>query len=84
MPKRADADLLSPEWRRLVMCRKKDADFLAGCKLCGSHENLRLDHVIERKDGGAAFDPANTQWLCNACNVRKGARAKRRRAGLAR
>lgn len=40
------------------------------------------DHIVERKDGGAEFDPANGQCLCGSCHSRKTAaeRAKRMKA----
>lgn len=34
------------------------------------------DHIVERADGGALYDQANGQCLCNAHNVLKGNRAR--------
>lgn len=41
------------------------------------------DHIIELKDGGDPFDPANGQCHCIEHNTRKGiqARAARRQGG---
>jgi 5-methylcytosine-specific restriction endonuclease McrA len=32
------------------------------------------DHILAIRDGGAVFDPANHQSLCNSCNAAKSAR----------
>lgn len=32
---------------------------------------LVTDHIVSLRDGGARLDPANSQSLCNACNVAK-------------
>ena len=45
-------------------------------------ERLILDHVVERKDGGAPLDPANTQWLTFSELQAKTEREKRRRSCL--
>jgi 5-methylcytosine-specific restriction protein A len=37
------------------------------------------DHIVERKDGGAALDPNNGQCLCVAHNTLKGNQARRAR-----
>ena len=37
------------------------------------------DHIVERKDGGADFDPLNVRLLCAACHNRKTARERTRR-----
>lgn len=36
---------------------------------------LIADHIVERRDGGADFDPLNVRLLCVACHNRKTARA---------
>ena len=83
-PKKADAVLLSPAWKALHDKRMKDPDYALGCAWpgCESHDNLRLDHVTERRDGGAELDGANTQWLCNRHNIAKAVMAKRKRNAL--
>lgn len=43
------------------------------CKHCGSHKDLRADHIIpESKGGPTTVD--NLQTLCVRCNSRKGTR----------
>ena len=40
------------------------------CKICGSRDNLQLDHIIPREDGGTD-DPENLQVLCKKCHAKK-------------
>lgn len=40
------------------------------CRYCGSDENLQIDHIISRKNGGT-HDLENLQVLCRDCNLRK-------------
>lgn len=86
-PKRADAELQTPEhrgWRQAVLR-------LAGYQ-CQAIENGRrctvvypdrlfADHVLERKDGGAPLDVRNGQCLCGRHHTLKTneERAKRMR-----
>lgn len=68
----------SPEhraWRAAVL--KKDR-FV--CQGEGPHNGpLHADHIVERSDGGAEFDPANGRALCQACHNRKTAAARAER-----
>lgn len=43
------------------------------CCHCGSTKNLQFDHVIPRALGGSG-NAANTELLCQDCNLKKGAR----------
>lgn len=44
------------------------------CLRCGTHRQLRADHVIPEVNGGAA-ELGNLQTLCAPCNSWKGVRA---------
>lgn len=72
-PKRADAELLTPEhrdWRVAVMQRAgwrcEAIDHGVRCDKRSPGHRLFADHVVERKDGGPAHDPLNGQALCGA------------------
>lgn len=41
------------------------------CVVCGSMENIHLDHKIPFSKGGSSKDPRNIQLLCQACNLAK-------------
>jgi 5-methylcytosine-specific restriction enzyme A len=43
------------------------------CCLCGTTENLTIDHIIPLAKGGTN-DLSNFQTLCRQCNSRKGDR----------
>lgn len=43
------------------------------CRLCGSTEQLEVDHIIPRSRGGQSY-PSNLQTLCKRCNMSKGSR----------
>ena len=68
-PKRADAELLTPEhraWAYEVKCRAGWKCQWPGCGSQGGRGGIRLyaDHIVERADGGARLDPKNGQALC--------------------
>jgi 5-methylcytosine-specific restriction protein A len=79
-PKLTDRFYSSPEWKRLVQRRKLDGDWFAAKRRAKPGERLILDHIIERKDGGLALDPANTQWLTMSEHQVKTAKARAARA----
>jgi len=85
-PKTADRELLTPEhkaWRAAVMRRAgyRCEVFESGrrCERSAPRHRLFADHIVERRDGGAALDPANGQCLCGKHHTLKtmAARAKR-------
>ena len=81
-PKRVEPFYRSAPWLALVASRKLDADYFAAkarAKADGS-QRVILDHVHERKDGGADLDPSNTAWLTFNEHQAKTARARARRA----
>jgi len=49
------------------------------CRYCGhtpsAQKELRVDHVVSVKDGGALTDPENLITACNDCNAGKGERS---------
>lgn len=80
MPKVADPFYLSREWIALRERRRADADYVAAVARAKPGERIVLDHVKERKDGGADLDPANTEWLTHSEHQAKTAKAKAARA----
>lgn len=80
-PKRANSFYQSKAWLELRAARMCDGDYFAALRRRKSNdEKLILDHVREIKDGGAALDPANTQWLTHSEHQAKTAKARGERA----
>lgn len=82
-PKVKDHELTTPEfraWRKVVMARASYrcqwVEHGQRCAKAMPEHRLIADHIIERKDGGAPYDPANGQALCDAHHVRKGNTAR--------
>jgi len=79
-PKTADDLYSTPQyrvWRDQVISR---ADGVCEAMGCGRREpRMFADHIVEVKDGGARFDPANGQCLCGKHHTLKtnAERAKR-------
>jgi len=87
-PKTADAELQTPEhrkWRQIVCsranwrCQWELADGSRCPKRAPEHRMI-ADHIIERQDGGALYDPANGACLCVEHNTIKGIQARKARA----
>jgi 5-methylcytosine-specific restriction protein A len=87
-PKRADAELLTAEAKRFRYVVRSRAGWRCQwvedgqrCKRSSATGDLMIaDHIIERADGGALYDPANGCCLCTAHNTLKGVRARAKRA----
>lgn len=79
-PKVAEGFYSSAAWRGLVADRRRDADYAAAKARAKPGERLILDHKVERKDGGADLDPANTEWLTFSEHQVKTAKARAARA----
>lgn len=87
-PKEADAELQTSAWRALSRECKRRAGWQCEARLAdGSRCQVRhpaalyADHIVERKDGGAALPPVEQlQCLCASHNVRKGLQARLARA----
>ncbi len=82
-PKRADAELLTPEhqaFRGVVLAKAGyRCEWVEGgvrCTKAAPAHRMVADHIVERADGGALFDPANGQCLCIQHNTIKGIRAR--------
>lgn len=82
-PKVADPELQTPEhraWRAEVIARADGrCQWPAGCTKAAPRHRMFADHIVERRDGGARYDPANGQCLCGQHHSLKTAleRAKR-------
>ena len=84
-----DHDLETPEfraWRNLVLKRAgyrcEWVEVGQRCRKSAPHHRMVADHIQERADGGALYDPANGQCLCIRHNTIKGIDARRRRLGM--
>jgi hypothetical protein len=63
------AEISTRRWRKLrerILARDGHM-----CQACGSQEELQVDHIISRVDGGQNNE-SNLQVLCKLCNLRKG------------
>lgn len=74
----------SAEWRTFAREVKAQRGYRCEEVTCGrdcsdTPRGLIADHVVERRDGGADFDPVNVRLLCTACHNRKTASARARR-----
>lgn len=81
-PKVADELYTSSEyriWREEVMRRGGWRCCVSGCGRGRLDGRLYADHIVEVKDGGERFDPANGQVMCASCHVKKGAVERRKR-----
>jgi len=85
-PKTADRELLTAEhkeWRMAVLERAKHrcewVDRGVRCERAAPRHRLFADHIVERKDGGAALDVSNGQCLCAVHHGRKTFRERARR-----
>ena len=85
----ADRELQTPEHKawRLIVCRRAgwqcEAILSDGARCSRSAANgdrMIADHIVERADGGALYDPDNGQCLCTPCNTAKGTQARGARA----
>ena len=71
----------SPEWKE---ASKQHLFHNPACCVCGTRERVMVDHIIERRDGGADLDPENFATYCDSHHKQKTAKARRARAlGLA-
>jgi 5-methylcytosine-specific restriction protein A len=85
-PKRADPFYQTDEHKQFREQVLRNAGFrcewIENAQRCGKaapEHRMFADHIRERQDGGAPFDPANGQCLCGAHHTRKTAQARARR-----
>jgi 5-methylcytosine-specific restriction protein A len=77
-PKVADGFYLTREWRvARDLCVALHNWMCAKCRRSGCR--LFVDHIQERKDGGALYEQSNLEPLCGSCHTAKthGARVRR-------
>lgn len=73
-------------WRKAVVanagarCEAIDNGFR--CTKRAPESRLFADHIVELRDGGLPFDPANGQCLCGRHHSLKTAKARAERAGI--
>ena len=77
-PKVAEGFYQSKAWHAAKAAKRREGN--VWCAQCGSTDRLILDHIIERKDGGADLDPSNLEWLCHRHHAAKTAKARAKRA----
>ncbi|MFY9294007.1 MAG: HNH endonuclease signature motif containing protein [Methylorubrum rhodinum] len=82
-PKVADPELQTAEhriWRAAVIANAGGrCQWPEGCEKAAPRHRMFADHIRERKDGGAHYDPANGQCLCGQHHSLKTARERARR-----
>jgi 5-methylcytosine-specific restriction endonuclease McrA len=89
-PKLADPFYLSAQWRDFAKDIKRQRGYRCQDTACAKPDMsktpwlLIADHVIERRDGGADYDPLNVLLRCQACHNRKTAKARAARASAGR
>jgi|SoimicMinimDraft_6_1059734.scaffolds.fasta_scaffold48529_1 5-methylcytosine-specific restriction enzyme A len=70
-------------WREQVVrdagCRCEWVEDGSRCAKSAPNHRMFADHIKERQDGGAPYDPANGQCLCGAHHSLKTARARAQR-----
>lgn len=66
----------SMQWKQLRARLQRDHRH---CVDCGRMGRLYVDHVIELRDGGAAFDESNLVMRCARCHQLKTQQVKRER-----
>ena len=69
-PKQADAELGTRDWKAMRERVFREAGGrcqVPGCTRPGRY----VDHIVERRDGGAVFDRANLMLACPPCHQNK-------------
>ena len=87
VPPKAAASIYHTEefrqWRDIVITRAggRCEQVVSGIRCAKAQPLNRMfaDHIVELKDGGAPFDPANGQCLCGGHHTAKTAQARAHR-----
>jgi 5-methylcytosine-specific restriction enzyme A len=67
---RGYCDKAHRRWRQAVLTR--DAWTCRNCgRVCSGHKEAHADHIVAIAQGGARYDLANGQTLCQSCHGRK-------------
>jgi 5-methylcytosine-specific restriction protein A len=81
--KKAEPFYLTPEyraWRAIVIKRAggrcEEVEHGQRCRKAEPKHRMFADHVTERRDGGASYDPANGRCLCGRHHSLKTAAAR--------
>lgn len=75
-----DAFYSTPAWRKLSKAHRAHEPLCRHCAKAGRITPAAVvDHIIERRDGGANYDPSNLQSLCHSCHNIKTQQERRRR-----
>lgn len=76
---RAMFDVPRAGWSKVAYAQVRQRDG-GSCRYCGSKENLSIDHIVPRCQGGGD-EPENLVVACRSCNSRKGGRTPKQ-AGM--
>ena len=80
-PKTAESFYNSPEWNAIRRQLERERGRRCEERGCETPRyRVILDHIRERKDGGADLDPRNLRWLCFNHHQQKTATARAARA----
>lgn len=76
----AESFYSTPEWKEARNAAFKRDRFTCTVPGCGRREKrMFVDHIVERKDGGADYDLSNLQVLCGAHHTEKTLEERRKR-----
>jgi 5-methylcytosine-specific restriction endonuclease McrA len=82
-PKTADVELQTADWRAMRARVVREAGGKCQWPGCGKAERrMFVDHIKERRDGGAVLDRANLWCLCPHHHSMKTLEERAKRAGL--
>jgi 5-methylcytosine-specific restriction endonuclease McrA len=71
----------SNRWKVLRNELRKEKPYCEHCGVTAKQKRLMVDHIKEIRDGGAPFDKANLQVLCDSCHASKTQKERMKRGG---